>query len=66
MMSCFQPGFSRFCGGCSCLNSPQGAIIFSVIIGLLLVDVLDKEGLEDVGNIVLTIGQMLVTAGGLC
>lgn len=65
-MNCFQTGFGRFGSGCNCFNSPQGAIIFSAIIGLLLIEVLDENGLNEVGNIVLTIGQMLVTAAELC
>ncbi len=61
-MSGYQAGFSRLGAGCSCLNTPQAAITFATIIGLLIIEVLEKEQLEDVGNVVLTIGQILVTA----
>lgn len=65
IMNCFKPGLNRLGGSCSCFDSPQGAIIFSAIIGLLLIEVLDENGLNEVGNIVLTIGQILVTAAEL-
>lgn len=58
---------SRKIGKCfSGLNSPQGVILFSAIIGFLLVDALDGETLENAGNIAMTIGQIMVTAGAFC
>lgn len=53
-------------GLCSCLNSPQGVIIVSALIGLLLVEVLDKDTLENSGNVILAIGQLMIAAAGFC
>lgn len=66
MMSQFYSGFRNFGGCCSCVSSPQGVIIFSALIALLFIEILDQETLENAGNVIETVGQMMTTAAGFC
>lgn len=56
-------GFNS-CGGF--FASPQGAIIFSTVIALLLIEVLDKDTLDITGGIFQTIGDMLAIGSSMC
>ena len=61
-MNNYQPGFARFEPCFPFLNTPQGSIIFTAIIALLLVQCLDNDSLERAGGILQSIGELMSTA----
>ncbi|WP_054743220.1 hypothetical protein [Cellulosilyticum ruminicola] len=58
-------GLGSYC--CSgFFSSPQGAIIFSAVVALLLIEVMDKDTLGITSDILQAIGEMLAIGAGMC
>lgn len=50
------------CNPCSCINQSKCDIILVAVISLVLTEVICKDNIETVGNILNAVGEMLIVA----